>query len=96
MNEFNCICCNYKSDRKPNYDRHIASKFHSKNEEKYNQLQGNNKLIEAILKTCNSKTKLCIAANITAQNENIITKSIEEWKSLRINYDKQPTIFLLG
>jgi 16S rRNA (cytidine1402-2'-O)-methyltransferase len=56
----------------------------------------NNKLIEAILKTCNSKTKLCIAANITAQNENIITKSIEEWKSLRINYDKQPTIFLLG
>ena len=66
MNEFNCICCNYKSDRKPNYDRHIASKFHSKNEEKYNQLQGNNKLIEA-----NN-----IIKKLTEENQSLIKTTI--------------------
>jgi 16S rRNA (cytidine1402-2'-O)-methyltransferase len=56
----------------------------------------NNKLFDAILKNCLLDTNLCIASNITSNNEKIITRSIEEWKCFNINIDKQPTIFLIG
>ena len=56
----------------------------------------NNQLIEALLKTCNNNTKLCIASNITLPNANIKTKKINEWKQIKINLHKQPTIFLIG
>jgi len=39
---------------------------------------------------------LCVASNITQENESIITKSISEWKTMKINIDKQPSIFLIS
>lgn len=56
----------------------------------------NNQVIETLLKTCNNKTKLCIASDITLPSENIKTKTIFEWKQEKINLHKKPTIFLLG
>ena len=56
----------------------------------------NNKLFNTIINTCNINTKLCIASNITQNNESIITKEIREWKTIKINIDKQPTIFLIS
>lgn len=56
----------------------------------------NNQLIETILKVCRNSTKLCIASNITLSNENIKTKTIEEWKRTEINIQKKPSIFLIG
>ncbi len=56
----------------------------------------NNQLIETILKVCRNSTKLCIASNITLFNENIKTKTIEEWKQTKINIHKKPSIFLIG
>ena len=56
----------------------------------------NNKLFNTIINTCNNNTKLCIASNITQNNESIITKEIREWKTIKINIDKQPTIFLIS
>jgi 16S rRNA (cytidine1402-2'-O)-methyltransferase len=55
----------------------------------------NNQLIEAILKTCNPSTKLCIAADITGKNEWIKTKTIAAWQKEKINIHKRPAIFLL-
>lgn len=55
----------------------------------------NNQLIETIMKTCKPQTKLCIAANLTAVNEMIITKAISEWKNNLPSLHKQPAIFLL-
>lgn len=55
----------------------------------------NNQLIEAILKTCNPSTKLCVAANITGKNEWIKTKTIAAWQKEKINIHKRPAIFLL-
>lgn len=55
----------------------------------------NNQLIEAILKTCNPSTKLCIAADITGKNEWIKTKTIAVWQKEKINIHKRPAIFLL-
>jgi 16S rRNA (cytidine1402-2'-O)-methyltransferase len=55
----------------------------------------NNPLLESILKSCDANTQLCIAANITAANEFIQTKSILEWKTKLPELHKQPAIFLL-
>ena len=56
----------------------------------------NNKLLNTIINICHGNTKLCIASNITQNNESIITKEIKEWKTIKINIDKQPTIFLIS
>lgn len=56
----------------------------------------NNQLIADLLKTCSSSTLLCIAANITGENELIATKSVGEWKKEVPDLHKQPAIFLIG
>ena len=55
----------------------------------------NNPLLDAILKTCDPKTKLCIGVNITAAQESIQTFTIAEWKNKKPELHKQPAIFLL-
>jgi 16S rRNA (cytidine1402-2'-O)-methyltransferase len=55
----------------------------------------NNQLLETILKTCNPKTRICIAANLTAPNEVIETKTVAEWKIKKPDLHKQPVIFCL-
>lgn len=56
----------------------------------------NNQLITELLKTCSPSTLLCIAANLTGENEFIATKSINQWKGKVPDLHKQPAIFLLG
>ena len=56
----------------------------------------NNKLFNTLISVCNNNTKLCIATNITQDNESIITKDIREWQTMKINIDKQPSIFLIS
>ena len=56
----------------------------------------NRQLIADLMKTCQPSTQLCIAANITGENEFIVTKSVGEWKNTVPDLHKQPTIFLLG
>ncbi|MBQ8014175.1 MAG: SAM-dependent methyltransferase [Treponema sp.] len=56
----------------------------------------NQKMLEAILKTCRSETKLCIAAGITTSQEFIRTKTIAGWKKEKaLPFEKVPAIFLL-
>ena len=55
----------------------------------------NNQMLEDCLKTLSSNTKLCIAKNITAKDELILTKTIGEWKKLPIDLHKIPTVFIL-
>lgn len=55
----------------------------------------NHQLLEAIIKNCNKKARLCIATDITLSSENIKTKTIEEWKNIKLDIHKKPTIFLL-
>jgi 16S rRNA (cytidine1402-2'-O)-methyltransferase len=56
----------------------------------------NNQLITEVLKTCSPSTLLCIAANLTGENEFIATKSVSRWKGNVPDLHKQPAIFLLG
>lgn len=55
----------------------------------------NNQLLETILKTCSSSTKLCIAAELTSANEYIKTKTIADWRKEKIDFHKKPVIFLI-
>jgi 16S rRNA (cytidine1402-2'-O)-methyltransferase len=55
----------------------------------------NNPMLEEILKTCNPKTRLCIACDITAETEFIQTKTIAEWQKKVPELHKRPTIFLI-
>jgi 16S rRNA (cytidine1402-2'-O)-methyltransferase len=55
----------------------------------------NNPLLEEILKTASPKTKLCIAADLTAPTEFVQTKTIMEWQKKVPELHKRPTIFLL-
>ena len=56
----------------------------------------NTHVIEDIIKNCFSTTKLCIAIDITLPTEQIYTKTVEEWKTTKINLQKRPCIFLIG
>jgi len=55
----------------------------------------NNQLIEALLKNCNPATRLCIAVDITGNDEWIKTKTINEWQKNKPDIHKRPAIFLL-
>jgi 16S rRNA (cytidine1402-2'-O)-methyltransferase len=55
----------------------------------------NNQMLEEILRSCTAKTQLCIACNLTAEDEFVQTKSIAEWKQKAPDLHKKPTIFLL-
>lgn len=53
----------------------------------------NEKLLQDILKTCKPSTKLCIAVDITLDTEQIISKSVLEWKKGLPELSKRPCIF---
>lgn len=55
----------------------------------------NNALLENILKICNDQTKLCVACNLTAEDELIISDTVKEWKKRKVDFHKKPAIFLL-
>ncbi|CAM3902128.1 SAM-dependent methyltransferase [Mucilaginibacter galii] len=55
----------------------------------------NDSLLAEILKSCKPTTRLCIACNLTAANELVQTKTINEWKKQIPDLRKQPAIFLL-
>lgn len=56
----------------------------------------NNALLEDLLSVCQPDTLLCIAANITGENEFISTKTVSGWKKNKPDLHKQPAIFLIG
>jgi 16S rRNA (cytidine1402-2'-O)-methyltransferase len=57
----------------------------------------NNQLIETALVCLSPQTKLCIAVDITGENEYIITKTIAEWRKLgKLDFHKRTAIFLIG
>lgn len=56
----------------------------------------NQHLLEDILAHCNHATKLCIACNITLEDELIVSKTIAEWKKSTLpDLHKKPTVFLI-
>jgi 16S rRNA (cytidine1402-2'-O)-methyltransferase len=55
----------------------------------------NNQLLDNILTICRAETRLCIAVDLTSENEKIISKSVKEWRLLKADFHKRPAVFLL-
>lgn len=56
----------------------------------------NSHLLEDLLANCQPHTRLCVAWNLTLENERIVCKSILKWKIAALpDLHKQPAIFLL-
>lgn len=56
----------------------------------------NNQVMKSLVEHCKPSTQLCIAANLTASDEFIQTKTIAEWRKKLPDLHKKPTIFLIG
>lgn len=55
----------------------------------------NRRLLEELIQTCRPQTRLCIACNVTCDDEYICTKSMKEWKGHLPDLEKRPCIFLI-
>lgn len=55
----------------------------------------NDKMVDDILRNCKPQTKLCIAANLTCDDEYVRTLTVKEWRGKVPDLSKKPTIFLL-
>jgi 16S rRNA (cytidine1402-2'-O)-methyltransferase len=55
----------------------------------------NNQLLEALIKTCQPHTKICVAVDLTAPTEKIQTKTVQQWKGALPQLHKRPAIFLM-
>jgi 16S rRNA (cytidine1402-2'-O)-methyltransferase len=55
----------------------------------------NEALLAALLETCNQKTRLCVAADLTLPTENIQSRSIAEWRRAKAAIGRRPAVFLL-
>jgi len=55
----------------------------------------NNHLFDDIIKNTAAQTLLCVACNITGEDEYIRTQSVGQWRQEKIDLHKKPTIFLI-
>lgn len=55
----------------------------------------NNQLVKQLTEVCKGQTQLCVAVDMTAPSESILTKTISEWKKQLPEIHKRPAIFLL-
>lgn len=56
----------------------------------------NSRMFDQILKNFDPSIKLCLAIDITGAQQSIKTATIKQWKSMKPNFDKIPTVFLLA
>jgi 16S rRNA (cytidine1402-2'-O)-methyltransferase len=55
----------------------------------------NNQLLETLLKTCKGTTMICVASELTSDQEFIKTKTVQQWKMALPSLHKKTAIFLL-
>lgn len=56
----------------------------------------NGKMAQSLIQTLKPETYLCIAKNITSPDESILTKTVREWRVIKPELEKVPTIFLFN
>lgn len=55
----------------------------------------NNQLLAELLRLCKPQTRLCVAANLTTTDEQIVSQPIRSWREGKYNFHKKPAVFLL-
>lgn len=56
----------------------------------------NDALMDELLKTCPSETRLCVATDLTLPGESVVTATVKQWKSRKPDLNKRPAVFLIG
>ncbi|MDR1652058.1 MAG: SAM-dependent methyltransferase [Prevotellaceae bacterium] len=57
----------------------------------------NIQLIKDLMQILNPNTRLCIAADLTAQTQFVRTKKVSDWKKSKLpDLNKRPSVFLIG
>lgn len=56
----------------------------------------NNHIFKSILSVCEPDTRLCVAVNLTTEEETIISKTVAQWRKEHIDLHKKPAIFLIS
>ena len=52
-------------------------------------------MIQDLIKNLHPGTRLCVACNITCEDELIISQDIAEWKKFKGDLNKKPAVFLV-
>ncbi len=55
----------------------------------------NNQMLESLKETLNQNTQICVACDITLPTEYIKTHSVNEWKKIKVDLHKRPTLFII-
>jgi len=55
----------------------------------------NNQLLESLLVSLSTTTRICVACDLTLPTEFILTQTVEEWKKTKVDLNKRPTLFIL-
>jgi 16S rRNA (cytidine1402-2'-O)-methyltransferase len=56
----------------------------------------NQQMMEALVETCRTQTRICIAVNLTMPDEMILSRTVEQWKRLKWpEIQKKPAVFLI-
>jgi 16S rRNA (cytidine1402-2'-O)-methyltransferase len=55
----------------------------------------NDRLLAALLRTCDPSTLLCVATDLTLATESVVTRDIAAWRRGAPQIGKRPTVFLL-
>ena len=55
----------------------------------------NNQMLESLVNTLHPQTHVCVACDITLTTEYIKTHSANNWKKIKVDLHKRPTIFII-
>jgi len=55
----------------------------------------NNQMLESLTAALHDDTQLCIACDITLPSEYIKTTTIGQWKKIKVDLNKRPTLFII-
>jgi len=55
----------------------------------------NEALLDALLQCCDPGTRICVAADLSLQSEEIATRTVAQWRRMRAAIGRRPAVFLL-
>ncbi len=90
----------YLPNKQPALDKRIIELEHKSRNERKTFLfietpYRNNQLKEKLVEKLHPNTRLCIAANLTAPDERIVSQSIKSWRKTTTDFHKKPAVFVL-
>ncbi|MGV8096273.1 MAG: SAM-dependent methyltransferase [Mangrovibacterium sp.] len=87
-----------KKDEKARQIQFLEKRIYSENQSQLfiEAPYRNTQLLDDLLANCQSRTRLCIACDITLETEFIKTLPVSEWRRNKPDIQKRPAIFILG